>query len=97
MTWAAFTAAVGFDRALVLRDQGHLGVERLARHRVLGRQALVARQIDLGALQQRFVARQIAVRLGQRGLIRTRIDFREQVTFPDVLAFLEIDLHAGSR
>ena len=50
--------AVGFDRALVLRDQRHLRIERLARHGILRGEALIAGQIDLCALQQRLVARQ---------------------------------------
>ena len=77
---------VRLDRALVLGDQGHLGIESLARHGVLCRQALVAGQVNLGAFQQRFVARQIALRLRQRGLIGPRVDFREQIAFLDVLA-----------
>ena len=93
LTSAALTAArVGFHRALILRDQRYLGVERLARHRVLRGETLIARQIDLSALQQRLVAHQIAVGLRQRRLIRTRVNFRDQIAFLDLIAFLEIDL-----
>src|ERR1700722_7064095 len=85
--------AVGFDRALILRDQRDLRIQCLTRHGVLRCQTLVAGQIDLGALQQRFITRQIAVRLGQGSLVWPRSDLREQVALLDVIAFLEIDLH----
>ena len=92
-TSAAFTAArVGFHRALILRDQRDLGVERLARHGVLRREALVAGEVDLRALQQRLVARQIAVGLRQRGFVGPRVDLGDQIAFLDLVAFLEIDL-----
>jgi len=41
--------------------------------------ALIADEIDLRALEQRLVARQIAVGLGEGGFIRPRIDLREQI------------------
>jgi len=41
--------AVGFHRALVLRNQSHLRVERLTRHCILRSEALIAGQIDLRA------------------------------------------------
>ncbi len=88
---------VGFHRALILRDQRHLGIERLARHRILRGQPLIAGEIDLRALQQRLVARQIAVGLGERGFIRPRVDFGEQIAFLDLVAFLENDLLQSSR
>ena len=83
---------IGFHRALILRDQRDLRVERLARHRVLRGQPLVAREIDLRALQQRLVARQIALGLRQRRLIGPRVDLGDQIAFLDLVAFLEIDL-----
>ena len=93
MSWADFDRGlIGFHRALVLRDQRHLRVERLARNGVLRGQALIAREVDLGALQQRLVAGQLAVGLRQRGFIGPRIDLGEQVALLDLVTFLEGDL-----
>ncbi|OIQ74046.1 hypothetical protein GALL_443110 [mine drainage metagenome] len=84
---------VGFDGALVLRDECDLGIQRLARHGILRRQALVAGQIDLSAFQHGFVARELPLGLRQGGFIRPRIDLREQIALLDLVAFLEVDLH----
>ena len=83
---------VGFHRALILCDQRHLGIECLARHRILRGQPLIAGEIDLRALEQRLVARQIAVGLGEGGFIRPRVDLDEQIALLDLVAFLENDL-----
>ena len=88
---------VGFYRALILGDQSDLRIQRLVRHGVLRRQSLVARQVDLRALEHGLVARQLPLGLRQGCFIWPRIDFREQVAFLDLVAFGEIDLHAGSR
>ena len=84
--------AVGFDRALVLGDKRDLRIQRLVRHRILCRQPLIAREIDLRSFENRFVARKLTLGLGQRRFIRARIDLGNEVAFFDFLAFLEIDL-----
>src|SRR6185437_14793763 len=67
-------------------------VELLVRHSVLRGEALVARKIDLRALQRGFVARELAALLGERRLIGPRIDLRKQIALLDLVAFLEDDL-----
>ena len=72
-------------------DQRNLGVQRLVRHGILRRQALVAGEIDLRALQQGLVARELSALLRERCFIGPRIDLGEQVAFLDLVAFLEDD------
>ena len=65
---------------------------RLPRDRVLRHQRAVALQIDLGVVQRRLVLGELAFRLGQRDLIRARIDLGQEIALLDDLAFLERDL-----
>ena len=85
--------AVGFDRALVLRDQRDLRVERLARHRVLRGQALIAGR-DRPARPSAAPGRAPDCRWPGPASLHTGrgVDFGDQVAFLDLIAFLEIDL-----
>jgi len=80
------------DGALVLVDELDLRVELLLGRRVLGHERPIALEVDARVAEQRLVARQLALRLRQLHLERTRIDLREQVAGPDPLPFLEQDL-----
>jgi hypothetical protein len=83
---------VGLHHALVLVDQLDLRVELLVGGRVLGDERPVALEVDARVAQERLVARQLTLGLGQLHLVRTVIDLREQVAGVDALAFLEQDL-----
>lgn len=78
---------VGQHDRLILQNEGTLGIDLLARNRVLRHQLLIACQIDPGGGQERFIARELALRLVQCGLIGTRVDLRQKVALPDALAF----------
>ncbi len=67
-------AFVEFDNALILGHGGALCLQRLFRNSMLLESHLVSSQINARVTQQRFVARQLALRLNERGLVRARID-----------------------
>ena len=64
---------IKLHRAFELVDRGHLGVELLLGDRVLAVSNLIALQVNAGIFQQGLVAGQLALDLGELGLIR-RID-----------------------
>ena len=79
------------DRRLLLHRR-RLGVEGLARDRVLCDERLVALQIDLGVFQRGLILRQLRLGLSQRDLVGPRVDLGEEIALVDHLAFLEGDL-----
>ncbi len=83
---------VGNDVRLVLGDEVDLGVELLARDRVGLREVLIALEIDLRGFEQRLVARERALRIGERQFVGTRVDFGEEIALLDDLAFLVGDV-----
>ena len=89
--------AVDDQRALELLDQRRLGVDVLARDRVLAEQRLVALQLDPRAVELRLVALARADRLLQRDLERARIDRDEQLALLDDLPFAEQHLGDHAR
>ena len=80
---------VAFQRTLVLPHQCLLGIQCLLGDTLLGIQAAVARQVDLGVLQLGLVLQQGALGLLHRHLVGARIDLRQQLTGLDHLPFLE--------
>ena len=82
---------VGLHLRGVLRDQRALGVGLLLVDGVGGGELLVAREIDLGVGELRFVLRLLGDGLIELRLVGGRIDARQHVAPLDVLAFLEAD------
>ena len=82
---------VELDRAFVLIDDVDLILRLLACDRVLGRELLIAREIDARLVERRLVAQQLAGLLVERGLIGAGIDLRQEVALLDLLALLEGD------
>jgi hypothetical protein len=86
-------AAVDAHRALVLADEGELGVDLLLGDRVLLEQRLVALQVELRVLEQRAVPGELALGLLELHLEGARIDFGKEVALLHRLSFLEKDAH----
>ncbi len=86
-------ALVELDRALVLAHQRGLRVHLLLGDGVLRHQGLVALQIQPGVLQQRGVARELALGLGELGLVGAGVDLGQQVAGLDGLALGEGQAH----
>ncbi len=84
---------VGLDHALVLLDQGRLGVDLLLGDGVLGRQGAVTLQVQPRIGQGRLVLQQLALRLLQGDHIGPVVDLGQALARPDHLAFLEVDPH----
>ncbi len=73
---------VGGDRRFVLGDQRDLVGDLLHGDRILLGELLKASEVALRLAEQRLVLGQLPLRLGQRGLIRTRIDLGDEVALP---------------
>src|SRR6266853_984585 len=91
------------DRALVqlhlrfeLGDDGKLRVVLLPGHRGGLDQIGVALEVDLRISELRFVECLFGDCLVELGLIRSRIDLRQNVTGLDILTFPEIDAYDGT-
>ncbi len=82
---------IGLNGADILLHQRRLRVEDLPGDRVFRDQGAVARQIDLGILEQRLIFCQLPFGLLERDLVGTRIDLSEKIALVDDLAFLEGD------
>jgi hypothetical protein len=80
---------IGFDRALILAHQRFGGVQGLLGDTVFAIQAAIAFHIDLGVFQLCLVLQQGAFGLKQGVLVRTRVDFSQQIASLDHLPFLE--------
>jgi len=83
---------VDLDLAGVLLDEGRLRVELLRRDRVLRDELPVPREIELRIRQRRLILGELALRLFERGLIRPRVDLREEIALLDDLPFLKPNL-----
>jgi hypothetical protein len=75
--------------AFVLTYQRLLRVELLLGNGVLRKQHLIAFQIDFGVDQQSLIAGHLSFGLSKLDLKRPRIDFGQQLTGRDSLAFLK--------
>ena len=83
-------AFVDLDHPLVLPHQGPLGIDLLARDRILLEQGFVAPEVDARVLQLGAIARQLALGLGQLHLQLARVDLGQQLAFLDEVALLEV-------
>ncbi len=86
---------IGLNRRLVLRHQRLLVGHLLLGDRVLLGERFVAFEVALRLGEQRLVLGELALRLGERGLIGPGVDLDEEVAFLDHLAFGEAQLHQG--
>ena len=78
--------------ALVLRHQGLLRGDLLLGDRILLEERVVALQIELGVAQQRAIALELTLSLGELHFERAWIDFGQAVASAHHLALLEIHL-----
>ena len=84
-------ALVREHRATVLLDQILLVGRLLHRDAVLGQQQLVAREVRHRLVQQADVVRERALVLLDGGLVRTRVDLRQELALLHDLALVEAD------
>ena len=84
---------IDLDGALVLTHQRILRVDELLRDRILRQQHAVAVEVDARIGQQRLVARHLPFILGECGLERPRVDFRQQLAFAHELPLAEHHAH----
>src|SRR5581483_10530618 len=87
---------VALDRPARLVDRGAHRVDLLLRDRELARllvlRLLEALQVELGVLELRLVARELALRLLELDLEGPRVDLEEDLILLDELPLLEADL-----
>jgi hypothetical protein len=81
--------AVGRHGAFQLAHGGALGVQRLARDRILRGQRLIALEVQPGRGELRQILGQRALRLRQAELVGARVDLGDHLPFVHHLPFLE--------
>src|SRR5919109_3356387 len=84
---------ISFYGALVLAHECLLRIQLLLGDGVLLVKRLVALQIELRVFEQRLVARHLTLCFGELHLERARVDFGEQISSFNDLAFLEAHAH----
>ena len=88
---------VGLHGGRVLRDEKLLVGNLLQGDRILSAKLLIAFEIGLRLGMKGGVPGQLSLRLGQSSLVKTRVDFGQDVAFLDRLAFDEINLFEHAR
>jgi hypothetical protein len=90
---AVHLAAIRLDHALVLAHQRFLRIHLLPGDGVLREQGAIAREVELGVLEERRVLQKLTLGLGELHLERARVYFGQQVAVLHQLAFLEAKAH----
>ena len=84
--------ADGGDDGALRIDQRLVGVDRALRDEVLREQVLAARELALGVGERGLVLRELRLRLGDVDLVVARVEREQQLAGADELAFADVHL-----